>query len=44
MGTLRFRSGILVFMIPAFVLYGIFFVVPFFRTIYFSFFNWNGFI
>lgn len=43
MGTLRFRSGILVFMIPAFVLYGIFFVVPFFRTIYFSFFNWNGF-
>lgn len=29
-------------MLPAFVLYAIFFVVPFARTFYYSFFSWNG--
>lgn len=42
MGTLRFRPIVLLFMLPAFVLYAIFFVVPFARTFYYSFFSWNG--
>ena len=42
MGTLRFRPVVLLFMLPAFVLYTIFFVVPFTRTLYYSFFSWNG--
>ncbi len=42
MGTLRFRSSVLLFMLPAFALYGVFFVVPFVRTLYYSFFDWNG--
>jgi len=41
-GTLKFRPTILLFMLPAFVLYTIFFVVPFIRTFYYSFFSWNG--
>jgi raffinose/stachyose/melibiose transport system permease protein len=43
MGTLRFRPSVLLFMLPAFALYGVFFVFPFVRTLYFSFFEWNGF-
>ncbi len=43
MGTLRFRPSVLLFMLPAFALYGVFFVVPFLRTLYYSFFDWNGF-
>src|SRR5215210_8663235 len=37
----RYRAGIL-FVLPALILYLIFMVYPFFRSIYFSFTNWNG--
>lgn len=43
MGTLRFRPGVILFMLPALALYGLFFIVPFVRTVYYSFFDWNGF-
>lgn len=43
MGTLRFSPAVLLFMAPAFVLYGVFFIWPFARTIYYSLFEWNGF-
>ncbi len=34
MGTLRFRPGGALFMLPAFALYGLFFIVPFARTMF----------
>ena len=37
----RYRAGIL-FILPAFLLYLVFMVYPFFRSIYFSLTNWNG--
>jgi ABC-type sugar transport system permease subunit len=37
----RYRAGTL-FVLPAFILYLIFMVYPFFRSIYFSFTSWNG--
>jgi ABC-type sugar transport system permease subunit len=37
----RYRAGIL-FVLPALILYLIFMVYPFFRSIYFSFTSWNG--
>ena len=43
MGTLRFSPAVLLFMAPAFVLYGVFFIWPFARTLYYSLFEWNGF-
>jgi raffinose/stachyose/melibiose transport system permease protein len=42
MGSLRFRPGVILFMLPAFALYAMFFVVPFLRTLYGSLFEWNG--
>jgi len=33
MGTLRFRPSVLLFMLPAFALYGVFFVFQFLRTL-----------
>ena len=42
MGTLRFSPAVLLFMLPAFALYGVFFIVPFARTVWYSFFEWNG--
>jgi raffinose/stachyose/melibiose transport system permease protein len=42
MGTLRFSPAVLLFMLPAFALYGVFFIVPFTRTVWYSFFDWNG--
>lgn len=42
MGSQKFKPGILLFMLPAFILYAIFFIVPFGRTLYYSFFAWNG--
>jgi raffinose/stachyose/melibiose transport system permease protein len=42
-GTLRFRPGVLLFMLPALALYGTFFLYPFVRTLYYSVFDWNGF-
>jgi len=42
MGTLRFSPGVLLFMLPAFALYSLFFLFPFLRTLYNSLFDWNG--
>jgi raffinose/stachyose/melibiose transport system permease protein len=42
MGSLRFRPGVVLFMLPAFALYSLFFIIPFLRTMYGSLFNWNG--
>ena len=42
MGRLRFSPSVLLFMLPAFLLYGLFFVLPFLRTLYNSLFDWNG--
>jgi raffinose/stachyose/melibiose transport system permease protein len=41
-GTLRFRPGLVVFMLPALTLYALFFLVPFVRTLYGSLLDWNG--
>jgi raffinose/stachyose/melibiose transport system permease protein len=43
MGQLRFRNTIIYYMLPALILYFIFFIIPFSRTFYYSFFEWNGF-
>jgi raffinose/stachyose/melibiose transport system permease protein len=42
MGVLRFTPSVLLFMLPAFALYAVFFLVPFVRTLYGSLFDWNG--
>ena len=42
MGTLRFRPAVLLFMLPALALYGVFFLVPFARTVLASLYEWNG--
>ena len=42
MGTLRFRPAVLLFMLPAFILYGVFFLLPFGRTVLASLYEWNG--
>jgi len=42
MGTLRFRPAVLLFMLPAFALYGVFFLLPFVRTVVASLYEWNG--
>lgn len=43
MGTLKFRWQALLFMVPAMLLYSVFFIYPFLRTIIYSFMEWNGF-
>ena len=43
MGNLRFQWQVILFILPALVLYGVFFIIPFGRTIYFSVHQWNGF-
>lgn len=42
MGRLRFSPSVLLFMLPAFLLYGVFFVLPFLRTLFNSLYDWNG--
>jgi raffinose/stachyose/melibiose transport system permease protein len=42
MGRLRFTPSVLLFMVPAAALYGLFFVVPFVRALYGSLLDWNG--
>ncbi|MDR0561897.1 MAG: sugar ABC transporter permease [Spirochaetaceae bacterium] len=44
MGGLKFRRTVMLFLIPAVVLYLLFFVYPFLKTIFFSFTNWDGFV
>jgi raffinose/stachyose/melibiose transport system permease protein len=43
MGTLKFRKGVILFLIPAVVIYVVFFVYPFLTTVLFSFSDWDGF-
>jgi raffinose/stachyose/melibiose transport system permease protein len=43
MGQLKFRNAIIFYMLPALLLYFTFFIIPFLRTFYYSFFEWNGF-
>jgi raffinose/stachyose/melibiose transport system permease protein len=43
LGGLKFRKGVVLFLIPAITLYAIFFVYPLLKTIVFSFTNWDGF-
>ena len=42
MGTLRAGPAVVLFMLPALALYGLFFIVPFARTVWGSLFEWNG--
>lgn len=43
MGVLKFRWQALLFIAPALLLYGVFFILPFGRTIFYSLTEWNGF-
>lgn len=43
MGTIKFNKSILLFLLPAIILYGAFFIFPFLQTAYFSFTDWDGF-
>ncbi|WP_167577631.1 carbohydrate ABC transporter permease [Ammoniphilus sp. YIM 78166] len=43
MGELKFRKSILFYMLPAFCIYSLFFVLPFAQTFYYSLFKWDGF-
>ena len=43
MGILKFRPVLVFYIIPAFLVYTAFFIVPFMQTVYYSFFNWDGF-
>ncbi len=43
MGGLRYQKKILLFIIPALFLYILFFIYPFFQTVFYSFTNWDGF-
>jgi raffinose/stachyose/melibiose transport system permease protein len=44
LGGLKFRKGVALFLVPAVALYATFFVYPLFKTVAFSFTNWDGFI
>src|SRR5690606_27088177 len=43
MGNLRFQWQVTLFILPALALYGVFFLIPFGRTLFFSVHEWNGF-
>jgi raffinose/stachyose/melibiose transport system permease protein len=43
LGGLKFRKGVVVFLVPAITLYVVFFVYPLLKTVVFSFTNWDGF-
>ncbi|TBL71592.1 carbohydrate ABC transporter permease [Paenibacillus thalictri] len=43
MGQLKYRHVIVLYLLPALALYCTFFIVPFLKTFYYSFFDWNGF-
>ena len=43
MGTLQFKKKVLLFVVPAAVLYLMFSIYPFLQTLYYSFTNWDGF-
>ncbi len=43
MGNLRFQWQVVLFILPALALYAVFFIVPFGKTLFYSFHQWNGF-
>lgn len=43
MGSLKFNKKIILFFIPALVLYVTFFIYPFLQTLFYSFTDWDGF-
>ena len=43
MGTLQFKKKVLLFVVPAVVLYLMFSIYPFLQTLYYIFTNWDGF-
>lgn len=43
MGNLRYQKRIMLFIVPALFLYILFFIYPFFQTVFYSFTNWDGF-
>ncbi|MFH5181783.1 carbohydrate ABC transporter permease [Paenibacillus sp. TAB 01] len=43
MGTLKFRPVLFFYILPAFLVYTAFFVIPFGHTLTYSFFEWDGF-
>jgi raffinose/stachyose/melibiose transport system permease protein len=43
MGEMKFKSQLIFYMLPAFLIYTIFFVYPFTQTFYYSMFEWTGF-
>ncbi|MFH5181613.1 carbohydrate ABC transporter permease [Paenibacillus sp. TAB 01] len=42
MGVLKFRAFYFVYIIPALLLYCVFFILPFVQTVIYSFYNWDG--
>ena len=42
MGILKFKKGLLVYLVPATLMYSVFFIYPFIQTLYYSFFEWDG--
>jgi len=36
------RLGIVIFLLPALILFAVFFIYPIMNVVYMSFFNWNG--
>ncbi|NHN33712.1 carbohydrate ABC transporter permease [Paenibacillus agricola] len=42
MGELKLNRSVLVLMLPALFIYGLFFIVPFIQTGYYSFLQWDG--
>lgn len=43
MGSLRFNKKVVLYLLPALILYCLFHIYPFIQTIYYSFTNWDGF-
>ena len=42
MGILKFKKGLLVYLVPATLMYSVFFIYPFIQALYYSFFEWDG--
>lgn len=42
MGILKFKKGLSLYLLPAMLIYSVFFIYPFVQTLYYSFFEWDG--
>ena len=42
MGNLKFKKVLLLYILPAALIYAVFFIYPFIQTLYYSFFQWDG--